>query len=227
MRVNRFVAAASGLSRRAADLAVADGRVTVDGEAVGVGFDVADGAAVRLDGALLSLPERHRLVMLNKPVGYVCSRVRQGEAPTVYELLPAEFSGLRPVGRLDRDSSGLLLFSDDGDFIFKLTHPSQDKNKVYRVKLARPLSASDIEWLESGVELEDGPSVLKVETSVGRTVTVSLREGRNRQLRRTFGEIDNGIIDLQRVSMGEFQLADLPVGRWRELEAPTAAEASR
>jgi len=218
VRVNRFVAAASGLSRRAADLAVAGDRVRVDGEAAGVGSDVADGAVVTLDGAVLSLPERHRYVMLNKPVGYVCSRVRQGDAPTVYELLPAEFSGLRPVGRLDRDSSGLLLLSDDGDFIFKLTHPSQDKTKIYRVKLARPLSASDIEWLESGVELEDGPSVLKVEAIAGRTVTVSLHEGRNRQLRRTFGQIDNGIIDLQRVSMGEYRLDDLPVGRWREIQ---------
>ena len=218
MRVNRFVAAASGLSRRAADLIVADGRVEIDGVVATTGADVADGAAVKLDGAILRLPENHLYVLLNKPVGYVCSRARQGAAPTVYELLPAAYAGLKPVGRLDRDSSGLLLLSDDGDFIYRLTHPSRNKAKIYRVKLARPLTAADIRALETGVLLDDGSSKVKILDQHGREVTVELREGRNRQLRRTFGAIDNGIVNLERVIMGPYRLDNLPVGQWRLVE---------
>lgn len=219
MRINRFVAMASGMSRRAADTAVADGRITVNGALAGMGWIVGDDDKVALDGAIISLPAAHTYLMFNKPVGYVTSRAQQGSAPTIYEILPAKYHNLRAAGRLDRDSCGLLILSDDGDYVYLLTHPSQHKLKTYRLRLARALTADDIARLKRGVELEDGLSRIDVVDVDGRWVTVQLGEGRNRQVRRTLGAIGAGVITLQRVAMGGLRLGDLPEGQWREISA--------
>ena len=153
MRLNRFVAAASGLSRRAADAAIAAGRVQLAGQPASLGQIVEANASVELDGQPLQLPATHHYILLHKPAGYVTSRRRQGSDPTIYELLPADFAALRPVGRLDRDSSGLLLLSDDGDFIQRHTHPSFGKDKQYEIDLDRPLAPADRRQLEAGVDL--------------------------------------------------------------------------
>jgi len=224
VRINRFVAAASGLSRRAADAAVAAGRVQINGQLATAGQEATGDDKVELDGARLQLPAAFTSVMLNKPGGYVVSRARQGSAPTVYELLPERWSRLRPAGRLDQDSSGLLILSDDGDFIQQLTHPGRGKAKTYRLQLAQPLTKEEADRLEAGVALADGPSRVRVtgRDADGRTITVQIAEGRNRQLRRTFGAIGNGIISLERVAIGPYRLGDLPPGQWREFK-PEAA----
>jgi 23S rRNA pseudouridine2605 synthase len=219
MRINQFVAASSSLSRRAADAAIASGRVTINGRPIAVGETVPDSAQVHLDGRLLAPPTAHAYVMLHKPAGYVSSRRRQGSDPTVYELLPAKFHHLRPVGRLDRDSTGLLLLSDDGDFIHRLTHPSFGKEKTYELTLARPLAAADADKLEAGVSLNDGPSRLKVLSRKQDHVCISLSEGRNRQLRRTFGALGYTVQELHRTAVGPYRLADLAEGAWREVPA--------
>lgn len=217
MRINRYVATASGLSRRAADSAVSAGRVTIGGRTAGLGDQVGESDLVELDGQTLQLPASHTYVMLNKPTGYVSSRRRQGADPTIYELLPASAGGLRPAGRLDRDSSGLMLLSNDGGFIHRYTHPSGGKLKTYELKLSRPVAQADRSRLEEGVVLTDGPSRLQIKQANGAHVTVSLSEGRNRQLRRTFGALGYGVTRLHRTHVGPYTLGSLRSGAWQEV----------
>jgi 23S rRNA pseudouridine2605 synthase len=217
MRINQFVAASSGLSRRAADAAIADGRITVAGRPAQLGETISDTASVQLDGQALTLPATNHYVMLNKPVGYVSSRARQGRTPTVYDLLPPELRNLRLAGRLDRDSSGLLLFATDGEFIYRYSHPSEGKRKIYELTLSRPLGPADLQQLAAGVSLPDGPSHVTVESSSGRELTVSLITGRNRQLRRTFDALGYTVERLHRTHIGPYVLGQLAAGSWQEV----------
>jgi 23S rRNA pseudouridine2605 synthase len=218
MRINQFVSAASGLSRRQADAAITAGRVSISGRSAVLGESVTDTASVTLDGRPLHPPVTHQYVIFNKPEGYVTSRVRQGDDPHIYELLPPELRRLRPAGRLDRDSSGLLILTDDGALIQQLTHPSHHKDKTYELSLTRPLTDDDRTRLEAGVKLTDGPSVLRVGRVRGREVTVTLSEGRNRQIRRTLGALGYGIQRLHRIAVGPYQLGTLPAGEWQEFQ---------
>lgn len=217
MRINRFVALASGLSRRGADAAIAAGRVCIDGRPAVVGDNAEADQTVTLDGQPVQLPTGFRLVALNKPAGYVSSRARQGDDPTLYQLLPKQFRNLRIAGRLDRDSSGLILLTDDGDFIYRHTHPSFGKLKVYDVTLSHDLKPADRDKLGAGVMLTDGPSQLTVLQANGPEVRVSLGEGRNRQVRRTFGALGYDTVRLHRLSIGPYALGDLPEGAWKEI----------
>lgn len=222
MRINQYIAAGSSLSRRAADTAVAGGRVTVDGQPATVGQAAPPGADIRLDGRPVHLPDTHTYLLLHKPVGYVSSRVRQGSDPTIYELLPGQYHRLRAAGRLDRDSSGLMLLTDDGDFIQRHTHPSYDKSKIYELVLVRALNDADRAHLETGVDLEDGPSQVHVLSHDGRHVTVSLGEGRNRQLRRTFGALGYTVERLHRTHLGNYELGRLPSGQFKIIQPDRA-----
>jgi 23S rRNA pseudouridine2605 synthase len=215
--VNRFVAAASGLSRRAADGAVAAGRVSITGRPARLGDPVNAGDTVLLDGRALRLPQTHTYLKLHKPAGYVSSRSRQGSSPTLYELLPVNARQLRLAGRLDRQSSGLVLLSDDGDFIYRWSHPSFGKAKIYELTLSRPLARADQEHLAAGVELSDGPSHVTLHQARGPRATVSLIEGRNRQLRRTFGALGYRVEQLHRTHIGPFALGRLAPGAWQEV----------
>ena len=140
-RLNKFIARATGLSRRQADQIISEHRVKVNGQAAQIGQPVCAGDTVQLDGTELRLPVKRTLLLLNKPIGYVCSRRAQAEnVQTIYQLLPPEYQALKTVGRLDKDSSGLILLTDDGDLAQLLTHPSHAKQKQYQVQLDRPLS---------------------------------------------------------------------------------------
>lgn len=215
MRINKFIALSTGLARRTADQVIAVGRVTINGEPATTGMQVTDEDCVALDGKQLMAIQSYHYVLLHKPVGYITSRTKQGTDPTVYALLPDSFATLKPVGRLDRESSGLLLLSDDGDFIHRLSHPSHDKSKVYDLTLTRAITAADLGRLTRGVELEDGISRLTVESARGNTLRVSLGEGRNRQIRRTLGALGYTITKLHRIQVADFKLGQLPSGKWR------------
>lgn len=215
MRINKFVARATGMSRRAADQAIAEGRVMMNGRAVSPGADPGQADVVTLDGEPLALPAGTTTIMLDKPVGYVSSRKGQG-SPTVYDLLPAELRHLKPVGRLDKDSSGLLLLTSDGDLANQLTHPRYLKEKTYEIKLDRPLASEDKAKVEQGVKLEDGPSRLQIKNLNGESFTVTMTEGRNRQIRRTFGELGYTVTGLRRTQFGPYHLSELaPNQRYR------------
>ena len=209
------MAAASRLSRRGADEAIASGRVTVNGQPGSVGSTVDAAATIALDGQVLTLPTEFHYVALNKPKGYVVSRTRQGSAPTIYELLPQELQAVNPVGRLDKDSSGLLLLSNDGEFLNRAMHPSSGKEKIYELTLNRAITPNDLKRLQQGIELEDGISRVRIVSSKGADITVGLQEGRNRQLRRTAEAIGYRVKRLHRVQFGATKLGDLKSGTYR------------
>lgn len=209
MRINKFVAQASGLSRRAADQAVLDGRVLVDGQPAQTGQDIAEQAHVTLDGQPLAGIAPVQTIMLNKPAGYVVSRRGQG-SKTIYELLPAALHHLKPVGRLDQDSSGLLLLTNDGQLAQQLTHPRFQKVKIYEVTLDKPLQPLHRQMIaDIGVQLPDGPSQLGLErlhTGNDRAWRITMREGRNRQIRRTFAALGYTVTTLHRTHFGPYVL---------------------
>jgi len=219
MRINKFVAQASGLSRRAADEAIKAGRVTINGQPAELGDDVTPVVFVRLDDTLLEHTPEHQTIMLHKPKGYVCSRAGQG-SQTIYDLLPPEYQQLKPVGRLDKDSSGLLLLTSDGDLANQLTHPRYGKTKIYEVMLDKPLEPLHQQLIsDHGIELEDGRSQLQLhkQDSAGRQWQVTMQEGRNRQIRRTFAALGYLVTELQRTQFGNYALANLPAAQWRVL----------
>jgi 23S rRNA pseudouridine2605 synthase len=220
VRINQFVARATGLSRRDADTAITAGRVSIGNRTAVLGETVEAGAAVALDNQPLSPPGTLHYVLMNKPIGYICSRAKQGKEPTIYDLLPASLQKLRIAGRLDADSSGLLVLSDDGDFIQRYSHPSAGKTKVYELELSRRFIAHDGERMAAGIPLRDGVSFVKVEAASGSRVTVSMEEGRKRQLRRTFGALGYSVRRLHRIKVGEFQIGALPSGQWEEVQVP-------
>lgn len=219
MRINKFLALATGMSRRAADAAVASGLVLVNGTKTD-GHDVTADDIVTYQGKTYAGKEylsRHAtVVMLHKPVGYVVSRDGQG-GPTVYTLLPPSLHRLKPVGRLDKDSSGLLLFTDDGDLANRLTHPSYLKAKVYHVTIDSPLQPLHRQMISDfGLNLEDGMSRMSLERLVDGDDTawqVTIHEGRNRQIRRTFSALGYTVRSLHRTTFGEYRLDDLGQGR--------------
>jgi 23S rRNA pseudouridine2605 synthase len=216
MRLNKFIAAGSELSRRAADTAIADGRVAVNGQQPQAGQDVAEGDVVTLDGRAITPAVKTITIMLNKPPAYVVSRDGQG-APTVYDLLPPEYQQLNPIGRLDKYSSGLLLLTNDGQLSQELTHPSRQKIKVYEILLDKPLQPLHRQMIsDHGLTLEDGLSKLQLERQkegddIGWLVT--MREGRNRQIRRTFQALGYRVTHLHRVQFGPYQLGKLERGK--------------
>lgn len=219
MRINKFVAQATGLSRRHADEAIVSARVTINGRPAILGDVITSNDIVMLDGKRLAAPSDFITIILNKPKGYVCSRVGQG-SKTIYELLPEKYHRLKPVGRLDKDSSGLLLLTNDGDLANRLTHPRHGKKKVYRVTLNKKLDPNDKSRLLTGVKLRDGLSKFsKVSECSEHTYDLTIGEGRNRQIRRTMNTLGYKILALHRISSGNLVLdKDLKPGGYQRLE---------
>lgn len=220
MRLNKFIASSSSLSRRAADAAVAAGRVQVNGKTAEQGIAVSETDVVTLDGRVLTPTVSVTTIMFNKPVGYVCSRDGQGSS-TIYDILPSEYARLNPVGRLDKDSSGLLLMTDDGQLAQQLSHPKYEKIKVYEVTLNHPLPALSRQIIsDHGVMLEDGRSRFQLERIKDGDDTawrITMHEGRNRQIRRTFSALGFTVTKLHRTHFGSYHLDGLASGKFRIL----------
>lgn len=219
MRINRFVAMASGLSRRAADQAILDGRVFVDGSRATAATILTETSEVTLDGQTIKAPASFHTIILNKPVGYIVSRDGQGSR-TIYDILPPDMQELKPVGRLDKDSSGLLLLTNDGELAYQLTHPSFHKVKIYEATLNGPLQPLHRQMIsDMGIQLEDGHSQLQLERVNDGDDTiwrVTMHEGRNRQIRRTFGALGYTVKRLHRTTFGSYTLpSNLPLGDFR------------
>jgi 23S rRNA pseudouridine2605 synthase len=211
MRINKYVAAATGLSRRAADKAIAENRVKINNSPVDLGSKISENDVVTLDDEVLKLPEDTMTILFHKPIGYVCSRRGQG-SETIYSILPSRYRKLKPIGRLDKDSSGLLLMSDDGDLAYTLTHPKYQKEKVYEVSLSKPLQQQQVQLITGkGVMLEDGPSTFSLSPLNNGFLSwrITMSEGRNRQIRRTFEALGYKIITLHRTHFGDYELGDL------------------
>lgn len=218
MRINQYIAQAAGLGRRTADKVITAKRITINGQPAIIGQQVEPGDIVKLDGRQL-MTQPIVSIIFNKPAGVVCSKRGQGNK-TIYDLLPDELKHLKTIGRLDKDSTGLIILTNDGQLIQKLGHPTNNKTKVYKVRLNRPLQAADQFQLSgTGVTLSDGPSQFQLQTADNRqdTWVVNLQAGRNRQIRRSFNALGYKIMSLQRLQFGEYSLSDLEIGKFRDI----------
>ncbi|MEI7631976.1 MAG: pseudouridine synthase [bacterium] len=218
MRLNKWIAAHSLHSRRKADELIASGRVAVNEVTAILGTTADDDSIVTIDGKRIGTKMNNDVkvvLLLNKPIGYVCSRNGQG-APTVYGLLPLKYHHLDIAGRLDKDSSGLVILTNNGELMQQLTHPSFKKEKVYNTTLDHALSQADQASIESGVKLEDGLSSLKLSliSADKKQWQVTMHEGRNRQIRRTFALLDYDVINLSRLSVSEYTLNGIEEGKY-------------
>ena len=217
VRLNKFLSTNYGISRREADELISAGKVLINGKKAVLGARIGKNDEVLLSGKEV-LESKLRYFALNKPVGYVCSKKRQGDTPTIYELLPSELQSLKSVGRLDKDSSGIILLTNDGDFSFKMTHPSFHKIKIYEVELDRDLAPLHRQMISDfGINLQDGISKLGLERITGdKKWRVTMSEGRNRQIRRTFEAVGYKVAKLHRTTFGPYSLSGLKPGKYIE-----------
>lgn len=220
-RLNKHLALQMGISRREADELIDYGHVKVNGAKVTLGARFEEGDDITIRNQPLGAAVDFEYIALNKPIGYVSSRKQQGETPTIYSLLPEKYHSLKPVGRLDKDSSGLMLLTNDGDFAYQMTHPKFYKTKKYEITLDIPLAPLHQQMIaDHGIQLEDGPSQLSLEkVDDGReNWIVTMHEGRNRQIRRTFFSIGYNVIRLHRTDFGHYTLGDIKPGAFSIVE---------
>lgn len=237
MRINRFLARCGAASRRGAEKLVLAGRVSVNGSVVTeLACDIdPEHDEVLVDGAPVTLPDEQVYLVLNKPAGYVTTM--SSDDPhyqrTVAELVPtAEHPGLFPVGRLDADTTGLLLFMTDGELNHALLHPSHHVEKVYLALVDGPLTSGQARALEEGVEVDGAPTKparleqlgseryrdARHRVRTGEWVRLAITEGRNHQVKKMFAAVGREVVDLHRESFGPIDLGDLAQGEWRLLD---------
>jgi 23S rRNA pseudouridine2605 synthase len=217
MRLVKYLAHSGVASRRAADELILAGRVRVGGEVVtDPARDVGEGSGVEVDGRAVA-PEPREVWALNKPAGVVSTAREPGRRRAVTDLVDSE-RRLYPVGRLDADSTGLILLTNDGELANRLTHPRYGVPKAYRVSLTRPPGEREIEELRRGVRLDDGPTApAEVERRGERVIEITIREGRKRQVRRMAEAVGQEVEALTRISIGPLELGDLRPGEARRL----------
>ena len=219
IRLNKYIATNYGVSRREADDLIAAGLVFVNKKKAEIGARIKTSDTVTVDGHDIITQDLIYLA-LHKPIGYVCSRKAQGDAPTIYSLLPRKYQNLKSVGRLDKDSSGLILLTNDGDFAFQMTHPKFAKTKNYTVEIDRELAPLHQQMISDfGIQLPDGTSKLGL-VRVGdsrKKWDVTISEGRNRQIRRTFEALGYKVESLHRYKFGAYELSGLAAGEFTEV----------
>ncbi len=232
VRLQKYIAMAGKASRRAAEVMIEEGRVRVDGTLVTeLGTKVEIGAnRVFLDGEEIKVVQKKYYIMLNKPLGYISSVHDQFDRPTVVDLLKEEIkANLYPVGRLDYDTEGLLLLSNDGDFTYKITHPKHNIGKTYVATLKGGITPAHLNALRRGIRVEDyktAPALVELlDGFPGHSVVkITIHEGKNRQVRKMFEALGYSVRALRRIAIGPVELGGLQVGRWRHL---TSVEISR
>jgi 23S rRNA pseudouridine2605 synthase len=221
VRLGKFLATAGVASRRGAEALIQAGRVTVGGLVVtDPARDVGEHEAVSLDGTPVGAPAGHVVYAVNKPAGVVSTARDPQRRPTVVSLAPPGVR-LYPVGRLDIDTTGLILLTNDGDLAHRLTHPRFEVPKTYRAHVARPpVRERALRGLRDGVELDDGRSLpARVERVAADALEITIREGRKRQVRRMCEAVGHPVRRLERVRFGPLELGSLPQGACRELTA--------
>lgn len=224
IRLQKFLAHAGVCSRRAAETLISSGRVSIDGQIVtklGTKVD-PDTNDVRVNGTKISIKRSFIYLLLNKPKGILTTVHDPYGRPTVMGLLGKVAGRVYPVGRLDKDSEGLLLFTNDGALAYGLLHPSHKVSKTYRVTVKGMPSKAELDMLREGVEIEGKktlPCKIKVLTTSSHSsiIEVILKEGRKRQIKMMFNTIDHRVIRLIRIEMGPLKLGELPPGQFREL----------
>jgi 23S rRNA pseudouridine2605 synthase len=223
VRLAKFLAHGGVASRRKAEEIIGKGVVTVGGEVVkDPARNVEVGDDVRVNGSPISA-EAREVWIVNKPAGVVSTAREPGSRPALVELVETD-ARLYPVGRLDADSTGLLLLTNDGELANHLTHPRYEVPKTYRARLRAPLADRDLERLRQGVELEDGLTAPAQVRRLGdREIEMVLREGRNRQVRRMLEAVGNEVVGLRRIAFGPLRVGDLKQGGARRLSGDEIA----
>lgn len=220
-RINKFIASSGMCSRRQAEELVLSGKVTLNGKTVNdLSTKVLPTDTVMVDGKLLS-SEKKEYVLLNKPKNTICSKKDENDRKTVMDLLPPELQHLNPVGRLDRNTTGVLLFTNDGEIANKLSHPSTKTIKVYKIAIDVPLNTNEFNQMLKGIELEDGLSnfdqLFELKLEEGVVYGVEIHSGKNRIVRRMFDALGRKVLKLDRVIFHKLDKGGLKRGEWRYL----------
>lgn len=223
MRINKYIAESGIASRRKADKLIEEGLVKINGKVCSTGADVdTANDYVTVEGKIIRPVRTYEYYIMNKPKGYITSVKDEKDRKTVMDLLPANLTRLFPVGRLDYDTEGLLILTNDGDLTFKLTHPKNEVPKTYLVKTEKPVNEKDLGALRSGVVI-DGVRTKKCNVKLlesnqkGAKLHVTITEGRNRQIRKMFEAVNNSVDFLKRIKIGEITLRGLNRGEYRKL----------
>ena len=223
MRINKFLAEQGIASRRSSDELVAAGRVTINGKVAKAGDDVADDDVVMFDGKTLSHKVKYEYYLLNKPKGYLCTVSDDKGRKTVMDLLPAGAGRVFPVGRLDYETEGMLLLTNDGDLAYRLTAPQSEIAKTYLVRVEGTMTDIQLNRLRAGVEIDRGVITRKCRVTVTETnkkftkLRVVLTEGKNREIRKMFEAVGKQVVFLKRLKIGELTLTGLDRGAVRKL----------
>lgn len=223
VRLQKYLAEAGVASRRKSEELILQGRVEVNGARVAeLGTRVDAGDTVKVDGKEVSREEKQVYVILNKPAGFVTTSKDQFSRKTVLDLVQGVEERIYPVGRLDYETSGLLLLTNDGDLAYKLTHPGHQVEKVYHARISGFLEEKEIKNLEKGIRIEGyitAPAKLRVVEKLmdSSVVEVAIHEGRNRQVRKMFEALGRRVLKLRRIAIGPMKLEGLEEGKWRFL----------
>ena len=223
MRLNKYIAMAGLASRRKADELTLAGKVRVNGSVfTEPGYDVQPGDVVEVNGRAIEPVKHHVYLMLNKPKGYITTVEDDRERPTVMELVGDVAERVFPVGRLDYNTSGLLLLTNDGAFAYQMTHPKHELVKTYRARVTGVLSDERLARLRKGVDIGGfvtSPARVEVLKQVERSAVVEIKihEGKNRQIRKMFATVGNKVIDLERTAIGDLHMSHLRSGHYRKL----------
>ncbi len=223
MRINKFLAEQGIASRRASDKLIEEGRVTVNGKRAKAGEDVSASDVVEVDGKMLSHKVSYEYYLLNKPKGCVCTVSDDKGRKTVMDLLPANVGRVFPVGRLDYDTEGMLILTNDGELAYRLTVPKNEISKTYLVRVEGTVTDVQLNRLRAGVEIEKGVVTKKCKVTVVKTdkaytkLHVVLTEGKNREIRRMFEVVGKNVDFLKRIKIGELTLTGLDRGACRKL----------
>ncbi|MEE0741398.1 MAG: pseudouridine synthase [Emergencia sp.] len=223
MRINKYIAQAGIVSRRKADELVTNGNVKVNGLTLTEpGYDVVEGDVVEVNGRRIEAEEKKVYILLNKPVGFVTTVSDDRERDTVMDLVRDVDARIFPVGRLDYNTSGMLIMTNDGDFAYKMTHPKHEIPKTYRVRVAGVLSNEKCAKLRNGVDI-GGFVTSKAEVEIVKgmprqtVVDITIHEGKNRQVRKMFKAVGNSVQALERIAIGDIHLGRLAGGHYRKL----------
>jgi len=233
MRLQKYLASCGVASRRTAEKLILDGRVSVDGEVITeMGVQVEIGQDIRVDGKLVTPEPEKKYIMYHKPAGEVTTSNDPEGRATVLDKFRDYPVRLYPVGRLDYDSEGLLLLTNDGDLTERMLHPSQEVDKTYLARVSNELTPAEARRLENGV-MVDGRRTARAKVKIlgfkglYTDILVTIHEGRNRQVRKMVEQVGHQVVMLRRIRFGPLKLDDLPRGMWRELTAEELRELNR
>ena len=226
MRINKYIASCGVASRRKAEEIILDRRVKVNGEIVSeLSFNIDENKdIVEIDGKVIRLSENHVYIVLNKPEGYITTVKDQFDRESVLDLVTDIKERVYPIGRLDYETSGLLLLTNDGDLTYKLTHPKHEVDKTYVARVKGKLTKEEIERFKTGLKIEDyttAPAKLKVikydEQRDSSLLEIKIHEGKNRQVRKMCKAINHPVLRLRRSAMGKIKIGDCEIGKYRYL----------